>query len=126
MKSTSLGELEKQIMEVIWDCGECSVRDVLSKINRKRKRAYTTVATILQRLYLKGLLQRKETGKTYYYTPKISKKSYSKNFAKTFISKFIGSFGDLAIASFAESIETLPRKKRDYFLKLLENHDKIK
>jgi len=126
MKTKPLGELEKQIMDIVWKCNECSGRDVLTKLKKNRKLAYTTVATILQRLYEKGLLIRKEKRIGYVYSPKLSKERYGKNIARVFLSKFIDSFGDTAIASFAEGIDGLPKKKRNQFLKLIEKHDKNK
>ncbi len=126
MKTTSLGELEQEVMDIVWECKNCTTRDVLTRIEKDRKLAYTTVATILQRLYEKGLLTRKEDKLGHVYSPKLSKESYSKNIAQTFLKKFINSFGDTAIASFAESIDKLPSKKREYFLKLLEEHGKNK
>lgn len=126
MKSTSLGELEKEVMDLVWELKNCSARDVLTRLAKDKKLAYTTVATILQRLYDKGLLSRKESTHGHIYSPKVSKEKYTKNVAQTFLKKFIDSFGDTAIASFAESVDRLPQDKRKYFLELLENHDKNK
>lgn len=126
MKSASLGKLEKQVMDIIWEHKQCSARDVLNKLETDRKLAYTTVATILQRLCEKGLIRKTEDKSGYIYFPKLTKEKYSKNIAQSFLKKFINSFGDTAIASFAESIDKLPTKKREYFLKLLEEHDKNK
>ena len=126
MKTTSLGELEQQIMDIVWEHKNCSARDVLTKLEKDKKLAYTTVATILQRLRDKGLVTRKNVKLGHMYSPKLSKEKYSRNIAQSFLKKFIGSFGDTAIASFAESIDKLPAKKREYFLKLLEEHDKNK
>lgn len=124
MKPISLGELEKQIMDIVWNYKYCSARDVLTKLEKDRKLAYTTVATILQRLYDKGLVKRTEDKLGYIYSPKLSRECYSRNIFQTFLRKFINSFGDTAIASFAESIDKLPEKKRKYFLELLEKHKK--
>ena len=110
-------------MNIIWEYGHCSVRDVLERINKKKKLAYTTIATILQRLYDKGLVTRTNNEVVFYYSPKLSKENYSKNMARSFIAKFFNSFGDTAISSFAESIEELPKNKKEYFLKLLTKHE---
>lgn len=126
MKTASLGELEKQIMDIVWECDRCSGRDVLTKLEQEKKLAYTTVATILQRLFDKGFLNRKEEKSGYIYSPKLTREKYSKSIAQSFLKHFIDSFGDTAIASFADSIDKLPIKKRDYFLKLLEDDDKSK
>lgn len=121
-----LGELEKQIMDIIWQREHCCVRDILASLPPERKLAYTTIATILQRLFDKRLLVRKEAKVGYIYSPKVSKEKYSKNIASVFLKNFINSYGDIAIASFAESIDKLPEKKRNHLLKLLEGHDTSK
>ena len=126
MKTASLGELEKEIMDIVWEYKKCSGRDILTKLEKDKKLAYTTVATVLQRLYEKGLVKRSEDKSGYLYSPKLSKESYSKNIAQSFLKKFIHSFGDVAIASFAESVDKLPQKKREYFIKILDDHDKNK
>ncbi len=126
MKQTSLGELEQQIMDIVWEQKNCSTRDVLTKIERDKKLAYTTVSTILQRLYDKGFLTREESRAGHIYSPKLSRENYTKKVAKAFLKNFISSFGDTAIASFADSIDKLPEKKRKYFLEILDEHDKNK
>lgn len=126
MKQKLLSNLEQEIMEIVWEHGKCSVRDVLNNVKIDKKYAYTTVATILSRLYEKELVIKKENKQGYFYSAKVTKESYSKNLAQTFLKKFFDTFGDVAVASFAESIDILPTKKRHYLLTLLENHDKNK
>ena len=125
-KQKTISSLEQQAMDIIWQLQECSVRDILHTFNKDRKIAYTTVATLCNRLETKGLVKKVEQGKAYIYKPIVSKKMYSKNIAKYFLHNFVSSFGDAAIASFAESIEELPKEKREYFLKLLEHESDTK
>ena len=122
----SLGELEQQVMDIVWKSKNCTARDVLTKIERDKKLAYTTIPTILQRLHDKELLSRKESSTGHIYSPKVSKEKYTKNVAQSFLKNFINSFGDTAIASFADSIDKLPEKKRKYFLEILDEYDKNK
>ena len=117
MKTVSLGELEQRIMDIVWKQKKSSAREIQTKLDREL--AYTTVATILNRLYEKGLVTRREGKNGYTYSPKISKEKYSQNIANSFIKNFMNSFGDAAIASFAQGIDKLPEAKRKYFLKLL-------
>ena len=119
MKPQTLGELEQQVMKIVWECNGCSARDIVTEIKKKRKIAYTTVATILQRLFDKELVDRKTQKQGYWYSPRISKESYLKNLAKSFLRKMTYSFGDVAITSFVESLESLPKKKKKYLLQLL-------
>lgn len=124
VKPKSLSGLEQVVMNIVWELKNCTVRDVLLELNQTKKLAYTTVATILQRLCDKGLVKKLGKSHTLIYTAKQSKELYSKNIVKSYLQKFIHSFGDTAIASFAKSIESLPKAKRAYFLKLLKLHDK--
>ncbi len=126
MNTRQLSELEQEVMNIVWELDECSVRDILERVNKNKQLAYTTIATILQRLYQKDLVIRKGEGIAYIYSPKLSKERYSKNLAQSFISKFFNSFGDVGLASFAQSIDKLPKKKREYLLDLLEKYDKTK
>jgi predicted transcriptional regulator len=126
MKNANLGELEKAVMEIVWQDKICSVRDVLNKLEKNRKIAYTTVATILHRLHEKDLVIKEQASTGFVYKPKLSKEAYTKQMASTFLNKFIGSYGDEAIASFAESVDRLPEKKRKYFLNLLNDYAKNK
>jgi len=126
MKTKTLSLLEQEVMNIVWGCGYCSVRDVLKKISRKKKLAYTTVATILSRLYQKGLVLKETHDSRLYYFPKISKVDYGKSAARSFMRQFFSSFGDSAVASFAQSIERLPKDKKKRLLKLLANPDENK
>ena len=126
MKPKNLSGLEQKAMDIVWSLDTCSVREVWNRLDKRKKFAYTTVATLLQRLYKKGLLTRNYKNFIIYYTPKLSKKDYGKNLVQSFINKFFSSFGNEAILSFAESIERLPKDKKIYLLKLLEKYDKNK
>lgn len=123
MKAKTLGELEQVVMEIVWKSKNFTVRKVLQEIRKKRPIAYTTVATILQRLFEKGLVARVAVKNNYMYSPKISKGSYAKSLAMSFVRKLEKTFGDVAISSFAESIESLPRDKKKYLLKILSKYE---
>lgn len=66
MKSLhNLGPLEREIMNSIWDTNEVTVREVHSRLKKKRDVAYTTVMTVMARLVGKEFLIRKKQGKAY-------------------------------------------------------------
>jgi predicted transcriptional regulator len=52
-------------MEVVWQHGSVSVKDVQAKIPRTM--AYTTVMTTLDRLFKKGMLARERHGRAFRY-----------------------------------------------------------
>ncbi|MEP7167430.1 MAG: BlaI/MecI/CopY family transcriptional regulator [Candidatus Woesebacteria bacterium] len=122
MQQKALSPLEQEVMNIVWQLQECSIRDVMEKLNQDKKLAYTTIATLLQRLLQKGFVCRNTESSVLSYTPKVSKERYSSTMATSFVHNFLSSFGETAIVSFADSIDTLPKDKKEYLLKLLEKH----
>ena len=75
--SLSLGSLEAKIMHVVWQEGDVflSVRDVLGRLDEDL--AYTTVMTVMNRLYEKGLLRRRRDGRAWSYRCALSREAYA-------------------------------------------------
>lgn len=72
------GELEATVMDRMWDASAPrSVRDVLEELQQERSLAYTTVMTVMERLYRKGLLTRVADGRAYLYSPAQSRADYT-------------------------------------------------
>ena len=61
-----LGTLERQVIEVVWDSREVTVRDVHTRLDGRV--AYTTVMTTLDRLFRKGLLARTKRARAFVYS----------------------------------------------------------
>lgn len=126
MQYKILSPLEQEVMGVVWELKNCRIRHILEKIGETKPLAYTTVATLLHRLYEKGMVGRKSEGLSFVYCPKYTREEYGKTVAKSFLHNFFKSFGESAIASFADSVESLPKKKRNDFLKLLSEYHEAK
>lgn len=126
MKAKTLSELEQEIMSVVWTLGKCTIREVVEETNKTKNLAYTTIATILERLHEKGLVKKDTSAFTVVFTPKQSKEEFSQKMAQSLLEKFFGTFGDAAITSFAQSIDDLPKEKKEHLLKLLQKYDKNK
>jgi predicted transcriptional regulator len=60
-----LGALERQVMAVVWNAGEISVREACERLDSPI--AYTTVMTTLDRLFKKRLLSRRKVGRAFVY-----------------------------------------------------------
>ena len=72
------GDLEAAVMERLWSYHRpVNVREVLEDLRRDRKIAYTTVMTVMDKLYTKGWLRRTRVGRAYVYEPAASRESYT-------------------------------------------------
>ncbi len=68
--SKLLGELEGAVMETLWRLGSATVRQVHQSLQGDRKDlAYTTIMTVMSRLYDKGVLEREPEGTAFRYRP---------------------------------------------------------
>ena len=123
MDIKELSPLEQEVMNIVWSFKQCTVRDVSEKLESK-KLAYTTISTILTRLYEKGMLEKLGEDVAIIYQPKMKKKEYGKKLVQLFMQTFFTNFGSIAASSFVESIEELPKDEKENLLKLLKEYDK--
>lgn len=119
-----LSDLESEIMEIVWKAGNASVRDVLSEMKKKRKIAYTTVMTVMSRLYEKGVLKRNlNASGAFIYESKSGKEDFIKEKSQKIIKGFLKEYGDVAVAQFLDVIESSDGKQsrewRDKLKKLI-------
>jgi predicted transcriptional regulator len=62
-----LGELQRAVMEAVWELGEATVHQVRERLRRKKKLAYTTVLSSMQKLERYGWLRHRTEGRSYVY-----------------------------------------------------------
>ena len=68
-----LGPLELAVMQVLWTTNKpLEVKEVVTHLGGTR--AYTTVMTTLSRLHKKGYLDQEKDGRSYVYTPRVTRK----------------------------------------------------
>lgn len=100
-----LGPLEAEIMDVVWDTGEVTVRDVHRLLESSRPLAYTTVMTTLGRLADKGLVKRTEDQPAHHYTALITREQYARSTVKSVVDWLVNHFPDPAVAYFVDRVE---------------------
>jgi BlaI family transcriptional regulator, penicillinase repressor len=71
-----LSKLEFQIMEMLWNKSECSIREIQESFPARTRPAYTTVQTTVNRMEGKEVVQRvRKVGNFHVYAPAISRES---------------------------------------------------
>ena len=101
----TLGNLEAEIMEVVWKAGQVSVRDVLLELEKKKKIAYTTIMTVMSRLHEKGILRRKmNKSGAFVYEASSDKKTFIEKKSERIIKDLLREYGEVAVAQFFDII----------------------
>lgn len=115
-----LGELESEIMEIIWRQKDAvAVKDITEILSKKRQIAYTTVMTIMTRLANKGVLIRHLSGPSYLYKPKVTKEQFIARAVHGIFSSAVSTLGEEVLAHFVKEIQKISPKKRQELLKIL-------
>ncbi|HVO78521.1 MAG TPA: BlaI/MecI/CopY family transcriptional regulator [Candidatus Bathyarchaeia archaeon] len=86
-KPLTLGPLEIEVLEVVWKIGTGNVREVSRLMQRNL--AYTTVMTTMDRLYKKGLLDRKMADRAFVYSPKLTREEWDRRRAGEMMTGFL-------------------------------------
>jgi predicted transcriptional regulator len=105
--ATRLGEREREVLEVLWAAGSATVQQVADSL--KTALAYTTVMTTLDRLYKKGLLQRRKHDRAFVYRPMLSKNDLERGRASEMVHRlFSGSAinQDAALSCLVEAVQS--------------------
>lgn len=107
--------LENAVMEVLWSAGEpLTTRQVREQLDGRRV-AYTTVMTVLVRLWNKGHLERSKAGRAYAYLPKLSREEHT----ATRMEEMLDAAGDRH-AALSRFVDTLSASERRQLKGLLE------
>jgi predicted transcriptional regulator len=73
-----MGELEAQVLDVLWDApGHLTPTEVGARLPGDTELAYTTVMTVLTRLFEKGVLERERRGRAWAYAPVLGREEHT-------------------------------------------------
>jgi predicted transcriptional regulator len=86
-KSSTLTPQELEIMKVVWQKGEATVRDVYEDLLERRKIAYTTVMTMLNVLEAKGHLRKRQDDRAFVYKPTKPEAAVVRSMVREFVDR---------------------------------------
>jgi len=96
-----LGELQRAVLETVWELGEANVHQVRERLAQKKQLAYTTVLSAMQKLEKAGWLKHRAEGKSYVYAPARSRTEAGAGSVRQFLKRVFD--GD-AVAMFQHLI----------------------
>ena len=87
---------ELEVLQIIWEHGPCTVRDVMNFLSPKKSRAYTSVMSLMNVMAEKGMLGQKPKGRAFIYSAKISQANTQSRMLKDMLNRvFDGSASSL-------------------------------
>ena len=109
---------EEQLMLIIWQTGKGFVKDYREKYPNP-KPPYTTVATIIKKLELKGYVQSRLYGNSYEYKPVIKENAYKKDCLSNVVNNFFSNSYKELVSFFAEE-KQLSEKELEEILTMIK------
>jgi BlaI family transcriptional regulator, penicillinase repressor len=119
MAETQLGRMQFRIMQVLWDRGRASARDITEALNAGEPVAHSTVQTLLRQLEAKGAVGHEEQGRTFLFFARLKEDKVKRTAARDLLERvFGGSVGSLVAHLLKE--ERLSRTEIEELHRLIE------
>jgi predicted transcriptional regulator len=114
-KHLSLGPLEAEILEILWQLGSATVKDIHDRIlaDPDRELAYASVTTVLRRLSDKGWLVCDRQDRAYQWRPLVSRSEAQMLQAHDQLQRFLAVGNPDVVAAFADELDRASVEKLD-------------
>ena len=110
---------ELALLQVLWERGPSTVREVLEELEKSEPTGYTTVLKLLQIMTDKGLVARDESSRAHVYRPLVTESATQGRFVTELLDKAFGG-SPAKLVQRALSAKKASREELDEIRKLLE------
>jgi len=90
MNAVKPSDLEMQILSVLWDRGGSTAREVLEDMPDGKKRAYTSILSVMQVMEKKKLLKHTNRGVAHVYSPAVNRRKVIRPFMHKIVNEIFG------------------------------------
>src|SRR6185295_19055642 len=97
-------ESELEILQVLWQKGKATVREVHEELSRTKDSGYTTTLKLMQIMFEKGIVSRDDSAKTHIYQPIVTRERTQRHLVEKMIDTlFSGSSAELVMQALGNS-----------------------
>ena len=118
-----LSDLQRSVMEILWEIGETTVNDVRDRLSPDRSLAYTSVLSAMQKLEKGGWLGHRSEGRNYVYYPSRTREQEGIRSLRKIINRVFQGDPLLLFQSFIKG-QDLSEKELARLEKIIEEHRK--
>ncbi|MBL7750177.1 MAG: BlaI/MecI/CopY family transcriptional regulator [Chitinophagaceae bacterium] len=83
-------ESELEILQVLWDKGTATVREVHEELSKTKEAGYTTTLKLMQIMNEKGLVKRDNSMRSHVYQPAVNREKTQKHLLNKMIDSLFG------------------------------------
>jgi BlaI family transcriptional regulator, penicillinase repressor len=118
-KATRPTDRELEILQILWERGDCTAKDIHEVLNQRSKTAYNTVQTILIIMLEKKLVTRDDTNKSHVFRAKYSEEEMETKLVKTFMDTVFGGSA-MRLVTRALSLKATSKEDKEKIRQALE------
>jgi len=113
MGKTALGDLQYAIMRILWDREEATVNDVHGILLPDRGLALTTVATMLRKMEVKGIVTHRTEGRQFVYRPTVTQSRVTRSMVRELVDRLFNGDPAALVTHLLEDREINPDELKD-------------
>ena len=123
MAATQLGRVQLLIMQVLWDKGRATAREITDAINLSEPIAHSTVQTLLRGLAEKNAVSHQAEGRTFVFYPTVSEDKFKQSATTDLIERVFGGKAATLVAHLLKN-DNVTRKEVDEIRKMINQRGK--
>jgi BlaI family penicillinase repressor len=123
MAATQLGRVQLLIMQVLWEKGRATAREITDAINAAEPIAHSTVQTLLRGLEEKGSIAHEADGRTFVFFPLVAENKFKETATRDLVERVFGGNAGTLVAHLLKN-ERVSRKEIDEIRKLIDRRGK--
>jgi BlaI family transcriptional regulator, penicillinase repressor len=123
MTSTQLGKVQLRIMQVLWDRGRATAREITDVINASEPIAHSTVQTLLRGLEEKGSVSHEAQDRTFVFFPLVKEHEFKQSVTRDLVERVFGGSAGSLVAHLLKN-ENVSREEIDEIRKLINQRTK--
>src|SRR4051794_27844928 len=90
MGEPQLGRMQFRIMQVLWDNGRATAREITDALNGSEPVAHSTVQTLLRQLEAKGAIGHEAEGRTFIFFARLKEDGVKRTAARDLLERVFG------------------------------------
>lgn len=99
------GPLEAKILDVLWNDGERTIKEVQQVLEKEKATNFNTVMTVMNRLTEKGVLQKRTEGRSSVYKPVTSRTEFLNTQSREMTNELMEEFGSVVVSHMLDALE---------------------
>lgn len=122
MPAPRLGKVQLRIMDVLWERGQATAREITDALSEREPIAHSTVQTLLRKLENKGAVEHESKGRVFLFKPLVQPDSVKRNATRELINRMFGD-SPAGLVAYLLKNERIPKDELDGIRRLIEDSD---